>query len=130
MSLTPSVPGPGSESRIIFPDLDAAYRKQLEALARVRRVVATAATSRKKLELRLGEIEGEASERGAAASSERAEVLLQLEAARAEERRVTEASQRFQAKISALHNAQVGVEAAYLAAEEAARATLAEVTGS
>jgi phage shock protein A len=130
MGLTPPVPGPGSESRSMFPDLDAAYRKQLEALARVRRVVATVATSRKRLELRLGEIEDEASEGGTAASSERAEVLLQLEASRAEERRLTEASQRFQAKISALHDAQVAVEAACLAAEEAARATLAEVTGS
>jgi hypothetical protein len=51
MGLTPLVPGPGSESRSMFPDLDAAYRKQLEALARVRRVVATVATSRKRLEL-------------------------------------------------------------------------------
>lgn len=127
---TPPVPGSGSESRSMFPDLDAAYRKQLETMARVRRVVATVATSRKKLELRLGEIEGEAGEGERGASSERAEVLLQLEAARAEERRVAEASQRFQAKISALHAAQVAVEAACLAADEAARTALAEVSGN
>jgi phage shock protein A len=127
MVRTPPVPGPVSESRGLFPDLDAAYRKQLEALARVRRIVAAVATSRKKLELRLGEIEAEAGEGEGGASSERAEVLLQLEAARAEERRVAEASQRFQAKISALHDAHVAVEAACLAADEAARATLAEV---
>lgn len=88
------------------------------------------ATSRKKLELRVGEIAGEASEGEAAAISERAEVLVQLDAACAEERRVTEASQRFQGKLSALHDAQVAVEAACLAAEEGAKAALAEVTGS
>ena len=129
MNRTPPVPGPGSASRSMFPDLDAAYRRQLETLARVRRAVATVATSRKKLELRLGQLEREAWKPEGGPAFEREEVRRQLDAARAEERRVGEASQRLQAKISALHSAWHAVEEAYAAAEETAKATLAEVTG-
>lgn len=39
------------------PGLDAAYQRQLVALARSRRAVAGVATSRKRLELQIGELE-------------------------------------------------------------------------
>lgn len=120
----------GSRSRSMFPDLDAAYVRQLEAMARVRRAVAAAATSRKKLELRLDEIQRQALEGEGSEGSELIQVRLQLEEVRAEERRMAEASQRLQVKVSALHDAKAAVEAACLAADETARATLAEVTGS
>ena len=120
----------GSRSRSMFPDLDAAYVRQLEAMARVRRAVAAAATSRKKLELRLDEIQRQALEGEGSEGSELIQVRRQLEEVRAEERRMAEASQRLQVKVSALHDAKAAVEAACLAADETARATLAEVTGS
>lgn len=127
MARTPQAPRPGSRSGSMFPDLDAAYGRQLEAMARVRRAVATVATSRKKLELRLDEIQQEPTE---GEDAELAEVRGQLDAARAEERRMSEASQRLQVRVSALHDAKAAVEAACVAADETARATLAEVTGS
>jgi phage shock protein A len=130
MARTPQAPRPGSRSGSMFPDLDAAYERQLEAMARVRRAVATVATSRKKLELRLEEIQQEPTEGEGGAEAELAEVRRQLDAARAEERRVSEASQRLQVRVSALHDAKAAVEAACVAADETARATLAEVTGS
>jgi phage shock protein A len=130
MARTPHAPRPGSPSRSMFPDLDAAYGRQLEAMARVRRAVAAVATSRKKLELRLGQIQREATEGGGAASSELTEARRQLDAARAEEQRMSAASQRLQVSVSALHDAKAAVEAACVAADETARATLAEVTGS
>jgi phage shock protein A len=112
MARTPQAPRPGSPPRSMFPDLDAAYGRQLEAMARVRRAVAAVATSRKKLELRLGQIQREATEGGGGASSELTEVRRQLDAARAEEQRVSAASQRLQVKVSALHDAKTAVEAA------------------
>ena len=130
MVRTPPVARPGSGSRSMFPDLDAAYRRQLEAMAKIRRAAAAAATSRKKLELRLGQIQNETAEGERSASSELIEVRQQLAAARAEQRRMAEAGQRLQAKISALHDAKTAVETACVAADETARATLAEVTGN
>jgi phage shock protein A len=126
---TPPVPGPGSGSRSMFPDLDAAYGRQLEAMAKVRRAAAAVATSRKKPELRLGQIQSETAE-GESASSELTELRRQLAAARAEEQRMAEAGRRLQAKISTLHDAKTAVEAAFVAADETARAILAEVTGN
>jgi hypothetical protein len=46
------------------PGLDAAYRRQLMELMRVRRVVASVATARKRLELRIGELERQADQTG------------------------------------------------------------------
>ncbi len=130
MARTPQAPRPGSRSGSMFPDLDAAYERQLEAMARVSRAVATVATSRKKLELRLDEIQQEPSEGQGGAGAELAGVRRQLDAVRAEERRMSEASQRLQVRVSALHDAKAAVEAACVAAEQTARATLAEVIGS
>lgn len=129
MSPTPPVPGPGSYSRSMFPDLDAAYRRQLETLARVRRAVADVATSRKRHESRLAELELETDTPDGQADPEIEAVRRQLDEARAAERRVTAASQRLQDKISAMHSAQLAVEAAYAAAEATAAATIAEVIG-
>lgn len=129
MNPTPPVPRPGAESRSVFPDLDAAYRRQLETLARVRRAVSVVATSRKRLELRLAELERETDRPDGRADSEIGAVRRQLDEDRAEELRVTAASQRLQDKISAMHSAQVAVEAAYAAAEATAAATIAEVMG-
>jgi phage shock protein A len=129
MYRTPPDPGRGFASRSTFADVDAAYRRQLETLAHVRRAVAAVATRRKKLELRLSQIEHETGKPEGEPTSEVDEVRRQLNAARDEERRVSEASQRLQAKISALHSAQLAVEEAYAAAKKAAKETLAEVTG-
>jgi phage shock protein A len=123
MNRTPPNHGPGSSSRSIFPDLDAAYRRQLEVLARVRRAVAAVATSRKKLELRLDQLAQDT----ATPESEIENVRRQLDAARDDERRVGEASERLQVKISALHSAHLAIEEAYAAAEDTAKVTLAEV---
>ena len=49
---------------VALPGLDAAYRQQLVALSRVRRCVATVATSRKRLELQIGDLERQADEQG------------------------------------------------------------------
>jgi hypothetical protein len=46
------------------PGLDAAYRRQLMELTRVRRVVADVATKRKRLELQIGELERQADQLG------------------------------------------------------------------
>lgn len=113
----------------MFPDLDAAYRRQLETLARVRRAVAVVATSRKRHESRLAELELETDTPDGLADPEIEAVRRQLDEARAAERRVTAASQRLQDKISAMHSAQLAVEAAYAAAEATAAATIAEVIG-
>jgi len=112
----------------MFPDLDAAYRRQLETQARVRHAVAVVATPRKRLEKRLDQLERETNP-GSRASPEIGELRRQLEGLRAEERRITEASQRLQAKIIALHSAKQAVEEAYAAAEEIAEETLAQVIG-
>lgn len=138
--------------RSVFPDLDAAYERQLETLARVRRAVATVATSRKRLELQVGQLEQEVGELGGQSragmeagqggiadegqvsrgTTERQLVGLrrQYAATQAEEERVFAASRRLQAKMNAFRAAKEAIEAAYTAAEEAAKAAWAEVTGS
>jgi hypothetical protein len=87
-------------------------------------------TPGKKLELRLGQVQREATEGGGGASSKLTEARRQLDAAQAEEQRMSAASHRLQVKVRALHDARTAVEAACLAADETARATLAEVIGS
>jgi hypothetical protein len=118
-------PGPGSGSGLAGSSPGSAAVPCCQA------VISTASAvtaSRKKLELRLDEIRREASEGDGGA--ELAEVRRQLQEVRAEERRMSEASQRLQVRVSALHDAKAAVEAACVAADETARATLTEVTGS
>ena len=50
--------------RVALPGLDAAYQQQLVALSRVRRAAADVATSRKRLELQIGDLERQADEQG------------------------------------------------------------------
>jgi hypothetical protein len=64
-------------SRSMFPDLDAAYRRQLETMSRVRRAIAAVATSRKKLELRLDQLAHETGTPEGEAVSESEEVRRQ-----------------------------------------------------
>ncbi len=50
--------------RVALPGLDVAYQQQLVALTHVRRAAAGVATSRKRPELQIGELERQAGERG------------------------------------------------------------------
>ena len=130
------------------PDLDTAYERQLEMLTRVRRVVATVATSRKRLELQANQLEqqigklGEqsraameagrgdlAEEAGARRGAVREQLVglqRQYAAVQAEEGRLTVASQRLQAKVDAFRTRREVILAARAAAEAAAEAAWAE----
>jgi hypothetical protein len=130
------------------PDLDAAYGRQLERLTRVRRAVADAATSRKRLELEAGGLEQhlaklddqirnaletgrgdlaeQAGERRRAAEERLAEVRRLHTGMQAEEERLTMASFRLQDKLSAFRTRIEAVKAAHAAAEAAAEAAWAE----
>ena len=136
---------------IALPGLDAAYQRQLLTLSRVRRAVATAATSRKRLELQIGQLERQAAERGdrrhagmpagpgdiadegqvSRDTIERRLAGLRRQYAdmQVEEERLSAASRRLQAKVNAFRAAREAIEAAYTAVEEAAEAAWAEVTG-
>jgi phage shock protein A len=132
------------------PGLDAAYRRQLLLLTRVRRVVAGLATTRKRLELQIGELERQAGQLGDldmhARSARQADGADQGQTGRgtteqladlrrryadvqAKERRVTAASVRLQAEINAFRTGKDATRAAYTAAEEAAKAVFAAATG-
>jgi phage shock protein A len=137
---------------IVFPDLDAAYRRQLETQTRVRRAVATVATSRKRLQVEIGRLEQGIGERGGQGRAEMetghdsmpgaseavldtagarlAELRRQYAAIQAQEERVAVASTRLQVEINTFRDARKTIEAAYTAAEEAAEAVLAEATGA
>ena len=98
------VEGPAQEA----PDLDLAYRKQLEMLTRMRRGVADVATSRKRIELQIGQLEAQVLEAGDEAEARRApmtrrlaELRDQLASLHREEERLTAASQRLQLKVDA-----------------------------
>jgi phage shock protein A len=115
-----------------LPGLDHAYQQQLGALTAVRRAVAAAATARKRLELQLGQAtEQESLDPGEAPGPEGRPQLETLRrryaAAQEKERRFAAASQRLQAKIDAFRLAKEATEAAYAAAQDALRATQAEI---
>lgn len=115
---------------IALPGLDAAYQRQLLTLSRVRRAVATAATSRKRLELQIGQLERQAAEGGDQRHAGMpAELRRQYADMQVEEERLTAVSRRLQAKVNAFRAAREAIEAAYTAVEEAAEAAWAEVTG-
>jgi len=130
------------------PGLDAAYQQQHVALTRVRRAVADVATSRKRLELQIGELErqangpgdpsgkaGDASQSGVIgrsptarrAAEQLADLRRQYAGLQAKEERVTAASRRLMAEINAFQAGKEATKAAYTAAEEAAEAVWAEV---
>jgi hypothetical protein len=130
------------------PDLDAAYERQLEMLTRVRRAVADVATSRKRLEIqatqldqhisKLGEqsrrareaghghLAEEADARRGAAEQQLADLHGKYADMQAEEERITEASQRLQAKVDAFRIRKETIKAASTAAAAAADAAWAE----
>jgi hypothetical protein len=128
------------------PGLNAAYQRQLVALTRSRRAVAGVATSRKRLELQIGELERRAETLGdpgspvtdatqadAAARSvhERlADLRRQHADMRAKEERITAASRQLMAEVNAFRTGQENTKAAYLAAEEAAKAVDAEISST
>ncbi|MGH3172459.1 MAG: PspA/IM30 family protein [Streptosporangiaceae bacterium] len=130
------------------PDLDTAYERQLEMLTRVRRAVATVATSRKRLELQAiqleqqigklgeqgrkameagrGDLAEEAGARRGAAQEQLADLQRQYADMQVEEGRLTVASQRLQAKVDAFRTRKEAIKAAQAAAEAAAEAAWAE----
>ena len=141
------------------PGLDAAYKRQLVTMTRVRRAVADVATSRARLERQAGQLDQQAAEppgqrhagmaagQGAHAdegqpgdtadegqprdAAERLASLRQRYAnLQAREERLMVASLRFQAAFDAFRDGQEAVVAAYTAAEEAAEVAWAEVTGN
>ena len=144
------------ESVLRSPDdprevLDYSYERQLEMLQRVRRGVADVATSRKRVELQVSQLEqkaarlvrqaqdsldagrqdlaGDAQTRAAAVQEQLSELRHQLAALRGEEERLTAASQRLQAKVDAFRTRKETIKASY-AADEASRSVreaLAEI---
>ena len=130
------------------PDLDTAYERQLEMLTRVRRAVADAATSRKRLELQAdqleqqigklgeqsrtameagrGDLAEEAGARRGAAREQLADLQRQYAGMQAEEGRLTVASQRLQAKVDAFRTRKEAIKAAHAVAQAAAEAAWAE----
>ena len=133
------------------PGLDAAYQRQLVALARSRRAVADVATSRKRLELQIGELERRAETLGdpgspvtgmtqddapdqhyapRAVTEQLAHLRRQYADMRAKEERITAASRQLMAEVNAFRVGQENTKAAYLAAEEAAKAVDAEIAAA
>jgi hypothetical protein len=130
------------------PDLDQAYQRQLEMLARVRRAVAEMATARKRLELqihqqeqavtRLGEqrikdlqagrsdLAAEVGTRLPVVGAQLADLRNQYANVRSEEERLTVASRRLQHRGDDFRMRKDVTKAAEAAAEAAARAAEAE----
>lgn len=132
------------------PGLEAAYRRLLLTNSRARRTSADVATSRKRLELRIGELERQADMRvapggeamdasqvGAASQDEATSgVTGQLAGLRrkyadmqAKEQRVHATSRRLNAEVNAFRASKDAIKAAHRAAEKAAKAVQAAATG-
>jgi DNA-binding XRE family transcriptional regulator len=136
------------ESALRSPDdpreaLDYAYERQLETLQRVRRGVADVATSRKRLELQVTQLEQTAAKfarqaqdaletgredvardalsREAGVLEQLSELRDQLGDLRGEEERLTAASQRLQAKVDAFRTRKETIKASYTADEASRR---------
>jgi chromosome segregation ATPase len=138
---------PGSEVRrtlgkigfwIAQPGLDAAYQRQLVALQRSRRDVADVATARKRLELRIAELERQAdqsvdrdrkvTDEGRSNTTEQlAELHRQHADLQAKQERATTVSRRLMAEIDAFRTGAEATKAAYTAAEDAARQVIGPV---
>jgi len=138
---------PGREARqtlgkigywVAQPGLEAACQRQLVALQRSRRDVADVATAVRRLELRIAELERQATEPrkpGAQApdvsqsgSPGQGDIIEQIAGLRrqhadlqAKQERVTATSNRLMAEINALRAGKEAIKAAYAAAEEAAK---------
>ena len=119
--------------------LDYSYEKQLELLTKVRRGVADVATSRKRLEIQMQQLQAsadklqgqaqqavssgrddlarEALTRRAAANQQLADLQTQHANLQAEEEKLTLASQRLQTKVDAFRTRKETIKATYTAAE-------------
>jgi phage shock protein A len=119
--------------------LDYSYEKQLELLTKVRRGVADVATSRKRLEIQMQQLQQsadklqsqaqqavqagrddlarEALTRRAAVNQQLADLQTQHANLQAEEEKLTTASQRLQAKVDAFRTRKETIKATYTAAE-------------
>jgi phage shock protein A len=119
--------------------LDYSYERQVEMLTKVRRGVADVATSRRRLEIQLGqlrqaldrlqtqagqavqvgrdELAREALTRRAALLTQIGDLQPQRDSLRAEEDRLTVAAQRLQAKVEAFRTRKETIKASYTAAE-------------
>ena len=114
---------------IAQPGLDAAYQLHFAELQRARRAVADVATSRKRLELQIAELERQA-DTGQDVTGQLTQLRRQYADMQAKEERVTAASRRLMAEINAFKAGTEATKTAYTAAEEAAQAVWTEVTGS
>src|SRR3954447_21202599 len=123
--------------------LDYSYEKQLELLTKVRRGVADVATSRKRLEIQMQQMQAssdklqgqaqqavtagrddlarEALTRRAAANQQLADLQTQHAQLQAEEEKLTQASQRLQAKVDSFRTRKETIKATYTAAEAQAK---------
>jgi phage shock protein A len=123
--------------------LDYSYQTQLELLQKVRRGVADVATSRKRLELQVNQLNQQAGKldrqardslaagredlarealtRKAGLQSQMQDLQTQYEQLQGEEERLTQASQRLQAKVDAFRTRKETIKATYTAAEAQTR---------
>lgn len=132
------------------PGLEAAYQRLLLTHSRARRASADVATSRKRLELRISELERQADETeaqgGKAIDASQADAAGQDQTTRdvtgqladlrrqyadmqAKEQRVHAASRRLFAEVNTFRTSKDAINAARTAAEEAAKAVSAAATG-
>jgi phage shock protein A len=132
------------------PGLEAAHQRLLLTLSRARRASADVATSRKRLELQISELERQANETEApggqamdasqvdAAGQDQTtrDVTGQLTGLRlryadmqVKEQRVHAANRRLFAEVNAFRTSKDAIKAAYTAAEEAAKAVSAAASG-
>ncbi|MFC9791159.1 PspA/IM30 family protein [Streptomyces sp. NPDC057695] len=123
--------------------LDYSYQKQLELLQKVRRGVADVATSRKRLELQLNQLQGQSSKledqgrkalalgredlarealsRRAALQQQVSDLEVQHQTLQGEEEKLTLAAQRLQAKVDAFRTKKETIKATYTAAQAQTR---------
>jgi phage shock protein A len=90
--------------------LDYSYQKQLELLQKVRRGVADVATSRKRLELQLNQLQQQVTD-----------LETQHATLQGEEEKLTLAAQRLQAKVDAFRTKKETIKATYTAAQAQTR---------
>ena len=123
--------------------LDYSYQTQLELLQKVRRGVADVATSRKRVELQINQLQQssnkldrqardalaagredlarEALQRKSGVQSQIADLTTQYQSLQGEEEKLTGASQRLQAKVDAFRTKKETIKATYTAAEAQTR---------
>ncbi|MFG2042471.1 PspA/IM30 family protein [Dactylosporangium sp. NPDC048998] len=123
--------------------LDYSYERQLEMLTKVRRGVADVATSRKRLDLQLTQLQQgadrlqeqaaqavdlgrddlarEALTRRAAVTAQMGDITAQRDALNAEEAKLTTAATRLQARVEAFRTRKETIKATYTAAEAQTR---------